>query len=199
MAPHSQPGTAPASSAPASSAPAATARPPAATRERILDALTLLLNEQGERSATLEAVASAAGVSKGGLLYHFSSKDALIDGLLERLTTLVMADVEVMKRAAAGPVDYLVRTSVSEGSALDLSLLAAARLAQGLHPRANSTLADIHRLWLSVIEEAVGDKAIAQAIMLISDGLYYGSALAYSTPEQSNIDDLLRVIDSLIR
>ena len=35
--------------------------------------------------ATMDATARAAGVSKGGLLYHFASKDALEAGLIERL------------------------------------------------------------------------------------------------------------------
>ena len=34
---------------------------------------------------TLEAVAHEAGVSKGGLLYHFPSKEALISGMVGRL------------------------------------------------------------------------------------------------------------------
>jgi AcrR family transcriptional regulator len=33
---------------------------------------------------TLEAVAAKAGVSKGGLLYHFPFKDALLEAMLER-------------------------------------------------------------------------------------------------------------------
>ena len=38
----------------------------ASTRDRILDAFAQLLGENGERAATLDAVAAAAGVSKGG-------------------------------------------------------------------------------------------------------------------------------------
>jgi AcrR family transcriptional regulator len=34
---------------------------------------------------TLEAVAREADVSKGGLLYHFPSKEALISGMVRRL------------------------------------------------------------------------------------------------------------------
>src|SRR5690606_1251603 len=56
-------------------------RPPLA-RERVLDAYETILLTEGERAATLEGVAAAAGVSKGGLLYHFASKDQLADGLL---------------------------------------------------------------------------------------------------------------------
>ena len=35
----------------------------------------------GERAGTIAATAEAAGVSKGGLLYHFASKTALVAGL----------------------------------------------------------------------------------------------------------------------
>lgn len=54
------------------------------SREKILDAYEALLIEEGERAASMNAIASRAGVSKGGLLYHFPDKSALIDGLLER-------------------------------------------------------------------------------------------------------------------
>lgn len=37
---------------------------------------------QGTLRLTLEAVAAEAGISKGGLLYHFPSKDSLLLGLL---------------------------------------------------------------------------------------------------------------------
>ncbi|MDD0859232.1 TetR/AcrR family transcriptional regulator [Arthrobacter alpinus] len=52
------------------------------TRERILGAYEDLLIVDGPRMATLDAVAAAAGVSKGGLLYHFKSKEALTEALL---------------------------------------------------------------------------------------------------------------------
>ncbi|MGN6428010.1 MAG: TetR/AcrR family transcriptional regulator, partial [Leifsonia sp.] len=57
----------------------ATGAPARSARDRILDAFEELLAEHSERAATLDAVAAKAGVSKGGLLYHFASKDALVD------------------------------------------------------------------------------------------------------------------------
>ena len=59
-------------------------RPPHA-REKVLDAFESLLIAEGERAATMDAIARAAGVSKGGLLYHFASKEALEAALLIRL------------------------------------------------------------------------------------------------------------------
>ena len=152
--------------------------PSVPTRDRPLDAFEQLLVEGGERSATLDAVAAAAAVSKGGLLYHFGSKDALINGVLARLDALANEDAENIRTAPAGPVDYLIRTSMHTGSPLDRAYIAASRLAQGRDPRAMQVLSDIRRRWLSVIEDAVHDADTAEAIMLISDGLYVNSSLA---------------------
>ncbi|WP_219465948.1 TetR/AcrR family transcriptional regulator [Nonomuraea rhizosphaerae] len=54
-------------------------------RDELLDAAEALLCDQGSAALTLSAVAERAGVSKGGLLYHFSTKEALIKGMVERL------------------------------------------------------------------------------------------------------------------
>ena len=55
------------------------------TREAILRAADWVVVEEGVSGMTLEAVAREAGVSKGGLLYHFPSKEALIGGMIGRL------------------------------------------------------------------------------------------------------------------
>ena len=81
-------------------------RPPAA-REAVLDAFERIIITDGERTATLDATARAAGVSKGGLLYHFGSRHALIAGLIERLHRLVDDDVERIHSAPDGPISYL--------------------------------------------------------------------------------------------
>lgn len=52
-------------------------------RERILDAALAVSDRVGAAHMTLDAVAAEAGVSKGGLLYHFASKDLLLKGVVE--------------------------------------------------------------------------------------------------------------------
>ena len=56
-------------------------------RDRILDAAEDLICNSGIAGFTLDAVAHSAGFSKGGLLYHFSSKDSLISGLQRRMVS----------------------------------------------------------------------------------------------------------------
>lgn len=71
-------------------------------RDNILRAYEEILIAGGERAATLDAVAANAGVSKGGLLYHFRSKEALANGLFERLDALADADLDTMATAPEG-------------------------------------------------------------------------------------------------
>ena len=52
------------------------------TRERLLDAAAAVVRRDGAQALTLEAVAAEAGVSKGGLLYHFNSKRELLEAML---------------------------------------------------------------------------------------------------------------------
>lgn len=52
-------------------------------RDAILTAAGRVIAEMGARHLTLDAVAREAGVSKGGLLYHFPSKEALLAAMIE--------------------------------------------------------------------------------------------------------------------
>ena len=179
--------------------------PPPAARDKILDAFESILIAHGERAATIEAVAAEAGVSKGGLLYHFGSKQALMEGLLERLEALVDQDVQAMRAAVDGPASFYVRTSAYTGSTLDRAIVAVSRLAQGSHPEAVHALQSMRQRWFDVIVGAVDDPAVARAVMLIGDGLYYNAAMddtsagTTSPMQPTDIDDLLVVVADLIR
>ena len=157
-------------------------RPPAA-RDAVLDAFERLLIEGGERAATLEATARAAGVSKGGLLYHFASREALVDAVLARFLALVEADVEQLENAPEGPVAYYVRSSVAVGHPLDRAGVAATRLAQAGSTAAVSTIRAVRQRWLDSVRRHVTDPTVALAITLIGDGLYYDSSLHGHDPE----------------
>lgn len=151
-------------------------RPPRA-RERVLDAFAAILIGEGERAATLDATAKAAGVSKGGLLYHFGSREELTLGLLERLQELANEDLARMSAAPDGRVRYFLRTSVMEDASLDRALVAVSRLAQGGHHAASEALRAIRESWAQSLRPHVRDQAALDLILLLGDGLYYNNAL----------------------
>lgn len=50
----------------------------------ILDAANRILTRQGLAGATVEAIAAEAGMSKGGVLHYFPSKEKLLAGAVQR-------------------------------------------------------------------------------------------------------------------
>ncbi|MDR1536179.1 MAG: TetR/AcrR family transcriptional regulator [Planctomycetota bacterium] len=53
-------------------------------REAILDAVEAVIARRGLSGTTIDAVAAEAGVSKGGLFYHFASKGEMLRQLIDR-------------------------------------------------------------------------------------------------------------------
>ena len=178
-------------------------RPPLA-REKVLDAFEAILIDEGARAATMDATARAAGVSKGGLLYHFGSKEALEAGIIERLERLVDADVEVMASSPEGPVATFLRTSVMQNDPIDRAILATSRLAQGGSSAAGEALRGIREKWASALRPHAKDEASLDLVMLVSDGLYFNNALDGGSipgpvPRGAALDALISLVESAIR
>src|ERR1700712_1239016 len=110
------------------------------SRDRILDAYEDLLAVEGERYATVDAVAAKAGVSKGGVLYHFPAKNHLAAALCDRLVALAGDDAREMRTAAEGPARYYVRSSHYAGTPLDRAVMAVSRLQQAGDARARAVI-----------------------------------------------------------
>src|SRR4051794_2925446 len=74
------------------------ATPPPDTRARILDAAMRLFHEQGFNATGISTILREADVNAGSLYNLFPSKEALLEGVLERYTRLlhpiVIAPVE---------------------------------------------------------------------------------------------------------
>lgn len=172
--------------------------PEMSTRDRLLNAFETLVVGVGSRGATLDAVAAEAGVSKGGLLYHFRSKDDLVNGMLDRLREQGEADVANMRAAPAGPVDFYLETSVDSGSDFDRALIATARIAQENDPRASAALAELRQSWFVVLQEHLGDDALARTIQLIGDGLYFDDTTGLADANAlDHVRDVMRRLDVL--
>lgn len=74
------------------------------SREKILDAAAELVSEIGAGRLTLDAVAERAGLSKGGLLYNFPNKDALLQAMIQRLIDEFLSERELLRsQAESGP------------------------------------------------------------------------------------------------
>jgi len=94
------------------------ARPPTGLRERLLESALRSFVQRGFRGTSLADIAADVGCSKASLLYHFSSKEAILAELLlpvgkeaaaldSRLAGL--GGAEAAETAVAGFTDLVVR------------------------------------------------------------------------------------------
>ena len=171
-------------------------------RDALLDAYQATLLDQGQHATTLTVVAARAGVSKGGLLYHFASKEALAEGLITRMDALLDEDVAAMAAAQEGPSHYYVRTSVWTGGDFDLAFVAVAQLAQESHTGAQEAMRRARERWLDLIRAEVGEEATARAILLLGDGLYFDAALGGAAEPSGGLstspEELMPIVDRLL-
>ena len=78
-------------------------------RDKILAAAEELARVAGPGNLSLDAVAARAGVSKGGLLYHFPTKAKLLEALVEQFLASFDQTLRDRETESAGAPDSLVR------------------------------------------------------------------------------------------
>ncbi|SMX44900.1 TetR/AcrR family transcriptional regulator [Actibacterium lipolyticum] len=81
-------------------------------RPRILEAAEVIANRDGARHLTLDAAAKEAGVSKGGVLYHFPTKEALLAGMMDCALTGMHEILEKNRERLKGKTHPTLRAMV---------------------------------------------------------------------------------------
>ena len=77
------------------------------TRDRILVAARSHFGTQGYEATPIGAILETAGVARGALYHHFSSKDALFAAVLDQVLAELAASVRRSARAGADPAENL--------------------------------------------------------------------------------------------
>ena len=97
------------------------------SRERLLEAAAKVFAARGYEAASVDEIATAAGLSKGAVYWNFSSKDELFHALLEeRIDRQIEETAEILRSAPTDrPVDPEVanRWEAMLGRERDLMLL----------------------------------------------------------------------------
>ena len=137
-----------------------------------------MIRRDGARALTLDAVAAEAGVSKGGLLYHFASKRALIDGLLERWLDDFEAEFGA-ERLAAAYVRACDLSAVDPRKAASEFGLLAALIEE---PQVLEAVRAATPAGWSACSPRSSDPVDAWLVRLAADGLWYSDLLGIAAP-----------------
>lgn len=146
------------------------------TREQLLNAAHQVILHHGAPALTLDAVAQQAGVSKGGLLYHFPSKEALIIGMIDRMCD---AFDRALEQALAQEPElpgrylraYVQATFMPDREALAVG--AALNAATANNPALLEPVRERFARWQAHIVADGLDPALASIVRLAADGLWF--------------------------
>lgn len=144
------------------------------TRLLIIDAAARLISRRGS-GVPISAIAEAAGVSKGGLLYHFASKDDLLEAVARCLFDAFYDAVHNLAAADPDPGRLLrayVRVSFAdvadEAATRDMISVAA----QLIHePRIQQIAADDGARWHDELFADGLDPAVVRLVLTATDGV----------------------------
>lgn len=87
--------------------------PGANTSQRVVDAALRAFATRGYEATSLDALASDLGIRKQSILYHFGSKEALLDAVIDQAGAEVVATLEgslVLEGSGWDRVDAVVRS-----------------------------------------------------------------------------------------
>jgi AcrR family transcriptional regulator len=111
----------------------------ASTRDRIVDAALTAFGTRGYETTSLDALAAELGVRKQTILYHFASKEGVLDAVIDEAGTELIA---VLEKAVARSNE----TGAGEGwSRVDAVVRSVFRLA-GRRPELLGLLREVSRL-----------------------------------------------------
>ncbi|OAE39513.1 TetR family transcriptional regulator [Agrobacterium tumefaciens] len=154
---------------------------PELVRRNLLDCAARLAAEQGVAALSVQAVADAAGVTKGGLFHHFPSKQALLEAVMADLLAaldleideLISQDCEAFGRFTRAYVNAVFsdrgRDSGRQWAAISVSMVGEPSL---------------RRMWNSWIEgrlarhKETDDGVVLELVRLAADGIWFADLLA---------------------
>ncbi len=136
-------------------------------RERILDAAFTAFAQRGYRDTAVDDIASAAETSKGGIYFHFPSKEAIFrelmattaDKLVARVERAVALETEPVAKAEAA-LRTVLATFAGHRTMARVLFLDLAGAGRAFQTETNALHARFARLIRGYLDEAVATGAI---------------------------------------
>lgn len=157
-----------------------------ATRRSVLAAAAEIVTRDGASKLTLDAVAVRVGLSKGGILHHFSTKDSLIAAMIEDVVGSFEADLQRNMQGEQGPGSFaraFLRACVDRDGIITRTLKVSAGIvaAVAINAQLLAPLRTRYSEWTARLEDDGIDPAIAELVRSAADGLWLGSVLELGT------------------
>lgn len=149
----------------------------AKTRSEILRAAARVLRDTGYKATTLRRIAEEANVQAGSVYYHFESKDAIVDEVLNAGLSDLLSGVGMAVREFKPPYDHQSRIATAIWAHLQLLFMASeftsanirsyGMLPNHLRERHGEIRREYGRFWDRILGEAQRDGFIRADIKIV--------------------------------
>ena len=161
-----------------------------ATKRRILDAAEQVVLRDGVGHLTLDAAAHEAGLSKGGVLYHFPTRDSLVAAMVTRIIEQFEEDIASYLPDAGTPeasapgafARAYVRSTLEPAAPGEERLGAALLAAAAAEPDLLVPLQEAADGWQARLVDDGLDPTLATVIRLACDGLWLCDLFGLASP-----------------
>ncbi len=172
------------------------------TQRHILEAADQIVQRDGVAHLTIEAVAREAGLSKGGVLYHFASKEALVNGMIALLLEDFDRDLAQALTQEDNSSGQWLRAYISASSNLpeeeydpNIGLIAAI----GTDPCLLKPIRESYRTWQERVEHDGLPPALATILRLAVDGLWFADFLGFASPQGKLREEVIQTLLKMAR
>ncbi len=151
----------------------------------ILEAAERVIVQSGVEKATIDQVAREAGVSKGGVLHHFPSKEAIVVGLVGALVAKFEAEVYAQQALDPEPMGSFTRAFLNAVAKSDdhcIEVFFALKAAFHNRPALQQLQRDAPLRWQARIEQDGIDPVCACVVRLAADGLWLAKLHRVAVP-----------------
>ncbi len=165
----------------------------------ILHAASRVIRRAGSLNLTLEAVAREAGVSKGGLLYHFANKETLIAALIQLELDSgerVLDDLQARDLHTQGSwarANLALTLKINPARDVSAGLLAAVALNPGLLEPVRAR----YQAWQYAAETDGLEPGLGTLLRLAMDGLWLCELLDLAPPRGADREALVELVGRL--
>lgn len=174
-------------------------------RTRILDAAEAIVQARGAPALTLAEAARGAGISKGGLLYHFASKEAMLHGLVARLAGYVRMEFHGVLAAQSGPCPAsraLLAWAFDHPDQVCEEHRRAGAVFLAVFHHDPAMLGPIRAVFAEIRDHLRADAlppGVALAIMAASDGLFFAQLFGMYAQDEVERLAIRQALETLLR
>lgn len=171
-------------------------------RQQVLDTAARIVREHGAAALTFEELAAKSGVTRGGITYHFPTKDELLRALVERdqvrWSETLAQHVAAASADPVGPLVAYVRTASTHDP--ERRRFVSGMLSAVAHqPELLDGCRALYRAQLPDLERGGAAACDALIVLLAADGLFWMEQLGFLDLPDSAREELIARLEALAR